>query len=68
MGRQQAYCSPDQEGLWEGSRRIAHLTRWVVGRQRAYCSPDQEGLWEGSGRIAHLTRKGCGKAAGVLLT
>ena len=39
-----------------------------MGRQRAYCSPDQEGLWEGSGRIAHLTRKGCGKAAGVLLT
>ena len=54
MGRQRAYCSPDQEGLWEGSGRIAHL--------------EEEGLWEGSRRIAHLTRKGCGKAAGVLLT
>ena len=39
-----------------------------MGRQRAYCSPDEEGLWEGSERIAHLMRKGCGKAAGVLLT
>ena len=32
MGRQRAYCSLDEEGLWEGSGRIAHLMRKVCGK------------------------------------